>query len=554
MMTMLSELKSEGWYLSNDGLDLCSENINKPSVSSVIKKALDMDLREIGGNFLPEDLTKGKMDSISGPGVIQIQKVKNASAPKYEYGSGAPPILRLLLTDGNNYINCLQWGQWKSINMNTPPGTKIYLKAGKIPMQSNFLLLSEHQFTILGGCVAAMVEKWELCRKLASHIRTKESLDGVGPPPWIPFGQQIVGMKSSKPGSNFRSLESDGKEAKEDAVFKQQRQANIAEISRVKEIKAKSFGGRKEKPFAPKSEHINVSYVQSNDYLGNENDTRKVSESAQESPLKYKSYNNDRNRKSTRNDYAQGRQDNPRSYSSNNNNTFSSQSMSKDNKLENRSKLGDFLTQDIRQHSAFQAKSSESEPSLIGSSRQYKTSFNKDYRSSGDKRSQKGDSKSFVDMMDQVKIYGYDTRDDRNNFISGDSVFKPGMEVMAKYWEDNKYYRAIVHAVGKEGKTCVVHFLDYGNYEEVMINDVTEKTTSFKENNWNAGPVSFHPSPRSNSENSSAAYSQNYRDVTKPHQGSNRMYNRHDNSKTSRPEYRSAAKLYQPPNQRDHNL
>lgn len=45
---------------------------------------------------------------------------------------------------------------------------------------------------------------------------------------------------------NFRALEPDTKDAKEDAVFKQQRQANIAEVSRVKEARAKSFGGRKE--------------------------------------------------------------------------------------------------------------------------------------------------------------------------------------------------------------------------------------------------------------------------------------------------------------------
>ncbi|KAG8194113.1 hypothetical protein JTE90_003052 [Oedothorax gibbosus] len=43
-------------------------------------------------------------------GVVQIQKIKNATAPKYEYGSGAPPILRLLLTDGNTHINCCNGG------------------------------------------------------------------------------------------------------------------------------------------------------------------------------------------------------------------------------------------------------------------------------------------------------------------------------------------------------------------------------------------------------------------------------------------------------------
>ena len=51
-----------------------------------------------------------------------------------------------------------------SYSLETPPGTKLYLKPGKIPMQSNFLLLSEHQFTVLGGSVTAMVEKWELCK------------------------------------------------------------------------------------------------------------------------------------------------------------------------------------------------------------------------------------------------------------------------------------------------------------------------------------------------------------------------------------------------------
>ncbi|KAF8766852.1 Tudor domain-containing protein 3 [Argiope bruennichi] len=137
-----------------------------------------------------------KLESISGPGVVQIQKIKNASAPKYEYGSGAPPILRLLLTDGNTFVNCLQWGAWKSVSMDTPPGTKIYLKPGKIMMQNSFMLLSETQFTFLGGCVAPMVEKWELCKRLASHVRTKENLDGTGPPPWIPFGKPINTTKT----------------------------------------------------------------------------------------------------------------------------------------------------------------------------------------------------------------------------------------------------------------------------------------------------------------------------------------------------------------------
>lgn len=44
--------------------------------------------------------------------------------------------------------------------------------------------------------------------------------------------------------------------------------------------------------------------------------------------------------------------------------------------------------------------------------------------------------------------------------------FKVGDRCLAKYWEDEKYYNAKIEAVGD--KTCVVHFLEYGNTEEVL--------------------------------------------------------------------------------------
>lgn len=40
---------------------------------------------------------------------------------------------------------------------------------------------------------------------------------------------------------------------------------------------------------------------------------------------------------------------------------------------------------------------------------------------------------------------------------------------MAKYWEDGKFYKANITAVTE--KTCVVQFIDYGNYEEVLKQD-----------------------------------------------------------------------------------
>lgn len=48
--------------------------------------------------------------------------------------------------------------------------------------------------------------------------------------------------------------------------------------------------------------------------------------------------------------------------------------------------------------------------------------------------------------------------------------FKVGDRCLAKYWEDEKYYNAEIQAV--TDKTCVVHFLEYGNSEEVLHNDL----------------------------------------------------------------------------------
>lgn len=44
---------------------------------------------------------------------------------------------------------------------------------------------------------------------------------------------------------------------------------------------------------------------------------------------------------------------------------------------------------------------------------------------------------------------------------------KTGQRVYAKYWEDESMYRAVVHEMAASGRTCVVYFVEYGNYEEV---------------------------------------------------------------------------------------
>ncbi|XP_007943760.1 tudor domain-containing protein 3 [Orycteropus afer afer] len=51
-------------------------------------------------------------------------------------------------------------------------------------------------------------------------------------------------------------------------------------------------------------------------------------------------------------------------------------------------------------------------------------------------------------------------------------VWKPGDECFAIYWEDNKFYRAEVEALHSSGMTAVVKFIDYGNYEEVLLSNI----------------------------------------------------------------------------------
>ncbi|KAM5287760.1 tudor domain-containing protein 3 [Ctenodactylus gundi] len=51
-------------------------------------------------------------------------------------------------------------------------------------------------------------------------------------------------------------------------------------------------------------------------------------------------------------------------------------------------------------------------------------------------------------------------------------MWKPGDECFALYWEDNKFYRAEVEALHSSGVTAVVRFIDYGNYEEVLLSSM----------------------------------------------------------------------------------
>ncbi|KAJ0056402.1 hypothetical protein NL108_006911 [Boleophthalmus pectinirostris] len=239
-MTELSDLlKNEGWYLSDEGISELKGAAEKVTASDIIRIALDSDLRPIGKKFLPTDINSGKVEKLEGPCVLQVQKVRNISAPKdHEESQGAPRMLRLQMTDGHTTCVGLEFQHLSKISLNTPPGTKVKL-LGTVQIKNGLLLLDDSKICVLGGEVDHMVEKWELQRSLAKHSRNNIGAEG-GPPPFVPFGQKCARKEEvdSKELDNKKTLQSQtvAKNADENDEFEKQRTAAIAEVAKTKEV------------------------------------------------------------------------------------------------------------------------------------------------------------------------------------------------------------------------------------------------------------------------------------------------------------------------------
>ncbi|XP_041972981.1 tudor domain-containing protein 3 isoform X1 [Aricia agestis] len=234
-MSLKDNLREFGWHLSDEGIDIISENGQIQDVNDLIKKALDFDLRDVGEQAFPEDFTKDPT-KLENPIVVQIQKVRNVSAPKAnEESTSAPRMLKLTLHDGKSTCTGLETSPIPSLSINTPPGTKLLLKNEDLEVCHGIIWLTPSVISVLGGKVAHMIEKWELNRSLAKHTRGGE-VDG-GPPPWIPFGQPLEALPVDK---QFKSLQEASKQ--DNAEFEAQRKGAIAEAQRLSGVK-KVFGG-----------------------------------------------------------------------------------------------------------------------------------------------------------------------------------------------------------------------------------------------------------------------------------------------------------------------
>uniref|UniRef100_A0A8D2LAV8 Tudor domain-containing protein 3 n=1 Tax=Varanus komodoensis TaxID=61221 RepID=A0A8D2LAV8_VARKO len=237
-------LAESGWYLSDEGIEACTNSSDKININDIILIALNTDLRAIGKKFLPSDINGGKVEKLEGPCVLQIQKARNIAAPKdNEESQAAPRMLRLQMTDGHTSCTAIEYNYMSKLSLNTPPGTKIKL-LGIVEVKNGFLLLDENNTVILGGEVEHLIEKWELQRSLSKHNRSNIGTEG-GPPPFVPFGQRCASQLQvdSRELDRRKTLQvtSVAKPVGDNDEFEKQRTAAIAEVAKSKETK--TFGG-----------------------------------------------------------------------------------------------------------------------------------------------------------------------------------------------------------------------------------------------------------------------------------------------------------------------
>lgn len=154
------------------------------------------------------------------------------------------------MTDGQTYCSGLEIEHLPMFNTNIAPGTKVLLRNNVKTLQG-MMSLTPQNITILGGKVAALYEKWESNRIMAKYSTfgarpAAADSNGIGPPPWIPFGQKSQLQSGDSDDKTFKSYgggagEKAKQPPKENIEFVTLRNEAIAEA--IKIGTKKEFGG-----------------------------------------------------------------------------------------------------------------------------------------------------------------------------------------------------------------------------------------------------------------------------------------------------------------------
>ncbi|KAK0570842.1 hypothetical protein LWI29_007346 [Acer saccharum] len=164
---------------------------------SLQPELLNMDLRSIGGNSLPDP--NRKPSHIQGPKVLQIASARDISRSSIEDSSGnssSDRLLRLTLTDGHTEITAIEYSHVPSLPNDVVPGTKVRLE-NKVVLHGSIICLKPKAITVLGGVVQSLHEEWQMNKKYSAFSRTSLRLsqesDNGGPPP---FEKLQIGVPS----------------------------------------------------------------------------------------------------------------------------------------------------------------------------------------------------------------------------------------------------------------------------------------------------------------------------------------------------------------------
>ena len=167
---MEKQLKEQGWNLSEEGLKLCKDLIsdsNNMTATKIISVALNQDLRHIADKYLPENINSGHVKTIDGPIVVQLQKIRNITAPMMNQDSqGSPRMLKLNLTDGNTHCVAVEFENIPCLKASMIPGTKLCITGKNVVVSHGVIFLEKENLKLLGGQVDKLKEKWEASKSL----------------------------------------------------------------------------------------------------------------------------------------------------------------------------------------------------------------------------------------------------------------------------------------------------------------------------------------------------------------------------------------------------
>lgn len=490
---MNSNVLGPGWFISDEGFNVISKNQTIFDKSILQKNALDTDIKQIGLPVLSKEINKLQITEM----VLQINKIRNISAPKAnENSQAAPRMLKLVLTDGETYGQAIEVSSINVIGVNkTPPGSKILIRNAKI--SNGFILLNNSNCHVLGGKVPNLYEKWELAKSVQNCTRTNSSSDG--PPAWVNFGAKI-----STNNAEFKSLDVKLKNSlKENSEFEALRKGAIAEATTGA---IKKFGGGV-KPVINDSNKEFKKREENQQRNKNKKDIKVKDKEVLEKPQKP-------SEKVSLFDFLEDKlnitESNTKPVEKREVSIYEEKNKSyNENKPYNKYEAKNDRYQNNTQRNDYKFNKNKNEGYISRQNANRGTSYSKNYNDNQNFYHQNTSSNNFKQNMKNFPILennglsnnakssemnGVDhvtnqlskinvntefaTRSLRQHLnlqhpkkesVSAENFYNVGDVCLAKYWEDGKFYPAQVTASTET--TYVVQFKGYGNVEEVLKQD-----------------------------------------------------------------------------------